>query len=78
MGWFGKYLCREVSCHSLTTSMTDDNRDAHEQVYNGDHEGKFSHELIGGAAAFEGMKLFEDHQRKEGTTTRWLANRPAC
>uniref|UniRef100_A0A0D6QTJ0 CipC-like antibiotic response protein n=1 Tax=Araucaria cunninghamii TaxID=56994 RepID=A0A0D6QTJ0_ARACU len=51
----------------------DDNRDAHQQVYGGDddqqpNEAKFSHELIGGAAAFEGMKLYEDHQRKEGKT----------
>ncbi|KEF54619.1 uncharacterized protein A1O9_09061 [Exophiala aquamarina CBS 119918] len=45
----------------------DDNRDAHQQVYGDErHEGKFSHELIGGAAAFEGMKLFEDRQRREG------------
>merc|ERR1712113_228949 len=47
----------------------DESRDAHEQVYNGDddqNQAKFSHELIGGAAAFEGMKLFEDRQRKEG------------
>ena len=45
----------------------DENQDAHQQVY-GDqqHEAKFSHELIGGAAAFEGMKLFEDRQRQEG------------
>ena len=31
-----------------------------------EHKAKFSHELISGAAAFEGMKLFEDHQRREG------------
>lgn len=34
--------------------------ESHQQVYNSDqgdqHEGKFSHELIGGAAAFEAMK----------------------
>lgn len=36
-------------------------------MYGGqEHEAKFSHELIGGAAAFEGMKLFEDRQREEG------------
>jgi len=48
----------------------DDSRNDHQQVYNGDerHEGKFSHEVIGGAAAFEGMKLFEDKQRREGKT----------
>jgi len=31
-----------------------------------DNKAKFSHEVISGGAAFEGMKLFEDHQRKEG------------
>ncbi|KAL8796921.1 MAG: hypothetical protein Q9182_007283 [Xanthomendoza sp. 2 TL-2023] len=48
-----------------------ESQDAHEQVYGGEgygNEAKLSHELIGGAAAFEGMKLFEDHQRKEGKT----------
>lgn len=44
----------------------DDGRDAHQQVYGQEHEAKFSHELIGGAAAFEGMKIYEDRQRKEG------------
>ncbi|KIW92452.1 uncharacterized protein Z519_06299 [Cladophialophora bantiana CBS 173.52] len=48
----------------------DESRDAHQQVYQGDedHQAKFSHELIGGAAAFEGMKLYEDRQRREGKT----------
>ncbi|KIW99375.1 uncharacterized protein Z518_11363 [Rhinocladiella mackenziei CBS 650.93] len=47
----------------------DEGRDAHQQVYgSGGHnnQAKFSHELIAGGAAFEGMKLFEDHQRQEG------------
>ncbi|KIW79740.1 hypothetical protein Z517_06354 [Fonsecaea pedrosoi CBS 271.37] len=54
----------------LTGPILDESRDAHQQVYNGDerHEAKFSHELIGGAAAFEGMKLYEDRQRREGKT----------
>ena len=51
-----------------------ESEDAHQQVYQQGggyenpekHEGSFGHELIGGAAAFEGMKLFEDRQRKEG------------
>lgn len=30
------------------------------------HEGKLSHELIAGAASFEAMKAWENHQRKEG------------
>lgn len=49
-----------------------ESQDAHEQVYGSggyDNQAKFSHELIGGAAAFEGMKLFEDHQRKEGLSS---------
>lgn len=32
------------------------------------HEGKLSHELLGGAAAFEAMHLWENKQRKEGKT----------
>jgi len=40
-------------------------------VYNTDeiteeHKAKFSHELIGGAAAWEAMHLWEKEQRKEG------------
>lgn len=51
----------------VANQAIDDNRDAHQQVYGDErHESKFSHELIGGAAAFEGMKLFEDRQRREG------------
>ena len=53
----------------------DESQDAHQQVYEQgggyenpqeEHKGKFSHELIAGAASFEGFKLFEDQQRKEG------------
>ncbi|ODV76715.1 uncharacterized protein CANTADRAFT_58016 [Suhomyces tanzawaensis NRRL Y-17324] len=40
--------------------------DKHEQVYGEQHEGKFSHELLAGAASFEAAKLFEDRQRREG------------
>ena len=52
--------------------ITGESQDAHEQVY-GDaggyeqpNEAKLSHELIAGGAAFEGFKLFEDKQRREG------------
>ena len=52
----------------------DEAQNSHQQVYDNDggynnpqpHEGKFSHELVAGAASFEAMKLFEDHQRKDG------------
>jgi len=46
-----------------------DGQQQYDQVYNQDqpdNEGKFSHELIGGGAAFGAMKVFEDRQRKEG------------
>jgi len=55
----------------------DDAQNAHSDVYQQgggwdnpqpDNKGKFSHELIAGAATFEGFKLYEDHQRKEGKT----------
>lgn len=57
----------------LLQSYLDEAQDAHQQVYGGEHEAKFSHELLAGGAAFEGMKLFEDHQRKEGLSplTSW-------
>ncbi|KIW54229.1 hypothetical protein PV05_06600 [Exophiala xenobiotica] len=47
----------------------DDAQNAHQEVYGSggyDNQAKFSHEVIAGGAAFEGMKLFEDRQRKEG------------
>jgi len=47
-----------------------ESKDAHDEVYgNADgepREGKFSHELLAGAASFEAFKLFEDKQRKDG------------
>ena len=36
------------------------------------HESHFSHELLAGAASFAGMKAFEDHQRKQGTSPTTL------
>ena len=49
-----------------------DAQQQYDQVYNQDqpdHEGKFSHELLAGGASFAAMKIFEDQQRKEGTST---------
>lgn len=55
-----------LTYYSHLTS-TGDSEGAHRQVYSGqEHEAKFSHELLAGAASFEAMKLFEDHHRKEG------------
>lgn len=38
----------------------------HEQVYGQEHEGKFSHEVIAGAASFAAIKHYEDTQRRQG------------
>ncbi|KAJ5267097.1 hypothetical protein N7478_009905 [Penicillium angulare] len=38
----------------------------HEEVTQRPHEAKWSHELIGGAAAYEAMKAFEEHEAREG------------
>ncbi|KAK9914976.1 hypothetical protein WJX75_003248 [Coccomyxa subellipsoidea] len=38
----------------------------HDAVYSQDHKGKFSHEALGGAAAFAAMRAYEKHQGKEG------------
>jgi Protein of unknown function (DUF3759) len=49
--------------------LAGESQDAHQQVYGDggyENQAKFSHELIAGAAAFEGFKLFEDKQRNEG------------
>ncbi|KAL6450150.1 hypothetical protein SBY92_002443 [Candida maltosa Xu316] len=48
--------------------MFDIFKDNHDQVNNDQHEGKFSHEVVAGAASFAAMKVFEDRQRKEGKT----------
>ncbi|KAJ5953155.1 hypothetical protein N7454_000051 [Penicillium verhagenii] len=39
---------------------------AHEEVTQRPHEAKWSHELIGGAAAYEAMKAYEEHEEREG------------
>ncbi|PFH58488.1 hypothetical protein XA68_13596 [Ophiocordyceps unilateralis] len=39
---------------------------AYEEVTQRPHEAKFSHELLGGAAAFEAAKAYEDHVAENG------------
>jgi hypothetical protein len=58
----------------LTPVFTDDSEEAHhyndfQNTAQHEHEAKFSHELIGGAAAFEAMKAYEDHEARNGTFT---------
>ncbi|KJK84207.1 hypothetical protein H634G_00570 [Metarhizium anisopliae BRIP 53293] len=43
-----------------------DQAQAYDQVTNRPHEAKWSHELIGGAAAFEAAKAYEDHVARNG------------
>lgn len=57
--------------HTSTTNTTlkGESQDAYNQNYDNNgqpNEASFGHEFLGGAAAFAGMKVFEDHQRKEG------------
>ena len=47
---------------------TDHSKEAYDQVYNPppeQHQAKFSHELLAGAASYEAFKHFENHQRNE-------------
>ncbi|RUP44802.1 hypothetical protein BC936DRAFT_148994 [Jimgerdemannia flammicorona] len=49
--------------------MSHVSQESHDQVFGTEahqHKAKWSHELIGGAAAFEAMKAYEDHQAKNG------------
>lgn len=52
--------------------MWGERHEEYQQVYGGqyepEHEGKFSHEVVAGGAAFEAMHLFEKRQREEGKT----------
>lgn len=41
----------------------------HDQMTNRPHEAKWSHELIGGAAAYEAMKAYENHEARNGSPT---------
>ncbi|KJZ72147.1 hypothetical protein HIM_08412 [Hirsutella minnesotensis 3608] len=43
-----------------------DQAQAYDQVKNRPHEAKWSHELLGGAAAFEAAKAYEDHVAANG------------
>ncbi|RUS20869.1 hypothetical protein BC937DRAFT_94163 [Endogone sp. FLAS-F59071] len=38
----------------------------YDEVINAPHKATLSHELLGGAAAFEAVKAYEDHQAKNG------------
>jgi hypothetical protein len=61
----------ESEIASSTESPNKSEDDSHEaqsydQVVNRPHEAKWSHELLGGAAAFEAAKAYEDHVSRNG------------
>ncbi|UPK95665.1 hypothetical protein LCI18_006600 [Fusarium solani-melongenae] len=43
-----------------------DQAQAYDQVVNRPHEAEWSHELLGGAAAFEAAKAYENHVSRNG------------
>ncbi|POR34891.1 Putative CipC1 protein, concanamycin induced protein C [Tolypocladium paradoxum] len=44
---------------------------AHDEVTNRPHEAKWTHELLGGAAAYEAAKAYEDHVARNGEGMGW-------
>jgi hypothetical protein len=62
-----------IKTWAVTDISQDRNEDNYQQVYENEnfHENKASlgHEVLAGGAAFAGFKAFEDHQRKEGSST---------
>ncbi|KAM0389485.1 hypothetical protein ACHAQC_008796 [Fusarium culmorum] len=49
---------------------------AYEQVTQRPHEAEWSHELIGGAAAYEAAKAYENHVAANGMTATFLYGQP--
>ncbi|KAL3477594.1 hypothetical protein BJX99DRAFT_225806 [Aspergillus californicus] len=56
MGWFD-HDSNEAQSHQEYHNLDHTNQE---------HQAKFSHELIGGAASFEAMKAYEDHVARNG------------
>lgn len=52
---------------SNTVPDESDEAQAHRDFTSQPHEAKFSHEVIGGAAAYEAMKGYEEHEAANGT-----------
>lgn len=74
-GW-GKHPLSSSNSHPgllLTCQPTGESQEAYDQVNSNnfeEHKSSFGHEALAGAASFGAMKLFEDHQRKEGVYCR--------
>ncbi|GMG03719.1 unnamed protein product [Aspergillus oryzae] len=75
MGFFGTLFFHSISsssqcytdCNHCPLDNDHENAQHHKEVYQKEgHEGHWSHDAIGGAAAYEAMKAFNDHQAKNG------------
>ena len=71
---FGQYLSQFVPDHSSSNNDIDEAKEQSNLVYNDQHEGHLSHEVIAGGAAFVAMKKFEDSQRDKGQPIPQNAN----
>lgn len=58
------HLCDDVCLTRFADNS--DQAQAYEEVTQRPHEAKWSHELIGGAAAYEAAKAYEDHVAQNG------------
>ncbi|KAL7945478.1 hypothetical protein V8C42DRAFT_345082 [Trichoderma barbatum] len=52
--------------NGLSRKDNSDQAQAYEEITQRPHEAKWSHELIGGAAAYEAAKAYEDHVAENG------------
>lgn len=75
MGWFESSKFSQVgSTRSLlidllgNTEVYKEFENYNQNSGNQEHHAKLSHEIIGGAAAYEAAKAYEDHVAKNGET----------
>ena len=69
MGFFDRISDLHIKCTKLSWHLFPEKSfeaESHDCVTQRPHEAKWSHELIGGAAAYEAMKAYEDHEAREG------------
>ena len=74
MGWFDSKRGDLSSVFASTDLSLDDSdqAQAYDKVNSGSHEAEWSHELLGGAAAYEAAKAYEEHAAKNGTSGKLI------
>lgn len=70
-GW-GKLQTTPSNLRSQLTQASDDASQAHQDVYGQDgpqpdNQGSFTHEALAGAAGFEAMRKYQQHEEANGT-----------